>query len=794
MKTFFKNRQVRSRTITLEQLENRQLLAADIGNLLARGNLVAPQGHTAGVIVSCGLVGQYEFEGIPKVNASQAAAKTNSQAPLFAPLADTFRLHSYPSATKVIYLDFDGHTTANTQWNTNYNNGLPFTQTAFSFEGGNEFSSAELTRIQAIWQRVVEDFAPFDVDVTTQEPTLENLRNTGSSDKQWGIRVVVGSTFAPFGNYGGVAYLDSFNASSDTPALVFEDNLGNGNEKFVAEAISHEVGHSLGLQHDGRNSPQEEYYAGRNGWAPIMGVGYSQGLTQWSKGEYQGASNREDDLRIITTRNGFDYRPDDFVNSSTGASLIGGVTSNGIRKVEQSGLISTNTDTDWFKIVTTKTGAINLKIVGGPVDTNLNIKAELYDSNGNLVRSSDLQGNPTAEINLTVPAGTYYLKIDGVGEGDVNATGYSDYGSLGQYRITGTFNHGSVNPPPKGDLLGVWRNTNSILDSGNRGFEGFEDLTTYQFGLPGDIPVVGDWNNDGIDDLGVFRNGTFILDSGARGYEGFEHLKTYQFGLPGDVPVIGDWNADGIDDLGVYRNGTFIIDSGARGFEGFEKAYQFGLPGDIPVVGDWDGDGDDDFGVWRKGNFILDSGKRGFEGTEDRTPYQFGLIGDTPVIGDWDGNGKDDLGVWRNGNFILDSGRRGFEGFEDLTPFQFGLKGDIPIIGRWGTNTSSSQSKPVASPSPMLIASGSSQWGNFDTKAKELVFEGLSRAASDAPAGNEGNRAGGVKLKTTGSEQQATGQYCAAIPVRPSLTLQARASDHSTRDSLFAELGEGGMF
>jgi PKD repeat protein len=36
-----------------------------------------------------------------------------------------------------------------------------------------------------------------------------------------------------------------------------------------------------------------------------------------------------------------------------------------------------------------------------------------------------------------VPGGTYYLSIDGVGAGDLT-TGYSDYGSLGAYALSGT--------------------------------------------------------------------------------------------------------------------------------------------------------------------------------------------------------------------------------------------------------------------------------------------------------------------------------------------------------------------
>lgn len=33
-----------------------------------------------------------------------------------APLADTSTLHSRPNATKLIYLDFNGHTTSGTSW------------------------------------------------------------------------------------------------------------------------------------------------------------------------------------------------------------------------------------------------------------------------------------------------------------------------------------------------------------------------------------------------------------------------------------------------------------------------------------------------------------------------------------------------------------------------------------------------------------------------------------------------------------------------------------------------------
>ena len=143
---------------------------------------------------------------------------------------------------------------------------------------------------------MAEDFIPFEVDVTTADPGLDALVNSGGGDTRWGVRVVIGGSSSDwFGSSaGGVAYVGSFNWSSDTPAFVFEAQLGNGNEKYTAEAISHETGHTLGLNHDGRTSPVEEYYAGQGsgatGWAPIMGNGYYTNLTQWSQGEYLNAS------------------------------------------------------------------------------------------------------------------------------------------------------------------------------------------------------------------------------------------------------------------------------------------------------------------------------------------------------------------------------------------------------------------------------------------------------------------------------------------------------------------------
>ena len=399
----------------IESLERRVLFSVNPAEDFGSGN-AGQFAHLAPTTCSC--------PGCSVPSPAAIAAKADSPVmPAQFPLADTFKLHSLASATKRIYLDFNGHTTNDPAWNK----GVAFTTPAYSIDGTPAFSDTELQNIQEIWTRVSEDFSPFEVDVTTEEPSLQDLMNTGGGDVRWGVRVVIGANVADLAGrpVGGIAILNSFDFNADRPCFVFPEALGNVT-KNIAECSSHEVGHTLGLSHDGRSNPAEEYYQGQGSWAPIMGDSYSRVMSQWSKGEYRNANNAEDDLAVITADNGFGYRQDDYGNDLASAKVM---SSDQIQ-----GIIEQNTDVDVFGFVVA--GSIQASIKPIMVGANLDVSAEILDAKGSVVATSNPLGAIDASFSLTVAPGKYYLRVQGTGEGDPLQTGYSRYGSLGQYTVT----------------------------------------------------------------------------------------------------------------------------------------------------------------------------------------------------------------------------------------------------------------------------------------------------------------------------------------------------------------------
>ena len=310
----------------------------------------------------------------------------------------------------VIYLDFNGQYVANTMWNVN---------------GPMTVTPANLTteEINLIFQRVAADFSPFNVTVTTDEAVF----NAGNPYKR--IRIIVTESWEWFGQAGGVSYLNSFTWGDGTPSFVFSSLL-NYNVKTVAEACSHEAGHTLGLRHqslyDANGVKLNEYNWGQGsgeiGWAPIMGASYNENLSLWHNGPNSlGATYIQDDVAKIAAVVGFVN--DEFSNTSASATTLSG---------SKTGLINSSTDVDFFSVNTQQTKTLSLTPVNvGPNNDggNLDLLLNIYNSQGALI--SSINDPLILNAGISLAPGSYYISA-----GTVENQFASKYGMLSKYVIT----------------------------------------------------------------------------------------------------------------------------------------------------------------------------------------------------------------------------------------------------------------------------------------------------------------------------------------------------------------------
>jgi hypothetical protein len=242
-----------------------------------------------------------------------------------------------------------------------------------------------------------------------------------------------------------------------------------------------------------------------------------------------------------------------------------------------------------------------------------------------------------------------------------------------------------------------------LLDTdGNHTWSSPPDLGGAFGGIPGDVPITGDWSGNGYTKVGIYRpsNGLFLLDSNGNGVFDAGDA-TFNLGVgvqPGDIPVVGDWNGDGRTKVGLFRQGyLWILDTNGNGrFEqGVDQTFAFGgVPGDVPVVGDWNGSGTSKIGLFRLGFYwILDANGNGIldniNGSGGDQSFSFGgMAGDVPLVGDWNGSGTSKVGVFRQGFYwVLDgNGNHTFDGTGPGQDFAFpfgGIGGDVPVVGKW---------------------------------------------------------------------------------------------------------------
>ncbi|MCX8489404.1 MAG: PKD domain-containing protein [Opitutales bacterium] len=380
-----------------------------------------------------------------------------------------FQLHSRPGASKVLYLDFNGHTTPAGVggWKS-----TPIVTPAFKLSGTTSATDQlNLNAIRDIWLHVAEDFAPWDIDVTTEQPptTARGQRCViGGSVMDW-LRVPGVMGVAHLGSFGG-----AINGNDDNN-FVFIDNNQPGskptttNVEVTILCVAHEVGHTVGLQHWGETSSGtgQSYtgghaisgYTGITSACPIMGnsglVGWPSvcNLNQWSKGDYPFSDIVQDDIATIST-----FAPkiaDDHGNTLATATVVSGTSLTG------GGVISDSSDVDLMKI-TAGVGALTLTVTPHlkyrNYNGNLKVGLSLLNASGTAVAGSYSLSGMGATLTYAIPTGgTYYIKVNGLGYDPTKGTsqvptnfgvtgtvvgtsaGFTNYGSLGRYGITGTW-------------------------------------------------------------------------------------------------------------------------------------------------------------------------------------------------------------------------------------------------------------------------------------------------------------------------------------------------------------------
>ena len=251
--------------------------------------------------------------------------------------------------------------------------------------------------------------------------------------------------------------------------------------------------------------------------------------------------------------------------------------------------------------------------------------------------------------------------------------------------------------------------------------------TAFYYGNPGDTPMMGDWDCDGVDTPGLHRRSDGYLYLRNTNTQGVADVRFF-FGNPGDIPLPGDFDGDGCDTVSVYRpseSRVFIINDLGEGDAGLGAAefdFAFGDPGDQPFTGDFDGDGFDTVGLHRSSTGLVYY-RNSLTGGPAEASFVVGKPGDFLLAGEWAGGpgGGDTVGIFRpaEGTFYLRYSNTPGNGDRN---FAYADPGMIPVSGDFGP-------LPGGGAAPGLGALPRSAWGALpaDTaKMKKHTIESMT--------------------------------------------------------------------
>ena len=342
-------------------------------------------------------------------------------------------LESKPDAPNTLYINYWGGRLSNTAWNDSIGRA---TINYAAFDKDNDpstFSENERYLMWLAWQEAAEDYASFNINVTTSQAVYDATASTNRS------QMIATTTNVVAPGAGGVAYLGGFGDERGYYSTGWTFNLSADS---MGMTHSHEAGHQMGLNHDGTSSLG--YYGGHGNWGPIMGAPFGKPFVQWSKGEYPRANNqREDDLAIIA--NVLGASADDAGNTTNTATPLS------LPVIAKKGYLSPDgltPDTDVYSFTLPSSSEVSLEIIpllgheAESSSSNLAMNASLKDSSNSdiasMTSSDNLPLNPKTNklsYNGTLGAGTYYVNVTGVSPDQNWSTGFGEYGNEGIYRL-----------------------------------------------------------------------------------------------------------------------------------------------------------------------------------------------------------------------------------------------------------------------------------------------------------------------------------------------------------------------
>ncbi len=204
------------------------------------------------------------------------------------------------------------------------------------------------------------------------------------------------------------------------------------------------------------------------------------------------------------------------------------------------------------------------------------------------------------------------------------------YGNPGDVPFMGDWDCNGTDTP------GLYRRSDGFVYMRNSITTGVADIT-FLFGNPNDLPLVGDFDGDGCDTVSIYRPSEarfYIINELGKDGGGLGAAEySFEYGNPGDVVIVGDWDNDDVDTPGLRRDSNgfvYLRNSNTTGIA--DISYFYGDAGDLPVAGDWNWDGTDTVGLYRPQNSTFYLRNSLSTGIADQS-FSMPLAGTRPVSG-----------------------------------------------------------------------------------------------------------------------------------------------------------------